>query len=88
MCGPDDQTPGADTGRRDIMLKQYYSIHRPVGPGTFPKDGMIGFINYDRRTFIPEIGREAWATLAFDRELTRKEMESYELVPHPENSEN
>jgi len=69
-------------------MKTYYSTLRPVGPGTFPKDGMVGFDNYDRRTFIPAIGREAWATLAYDRELTRKEMEDYDLVPHPENSEN
>ena len=70
------------------MVKHYFSTQRPAGPGACPKDGLLGFQNYDRRTFIPEFGREAWATLAYDRELTEEELKNYELVPHPENSEN
>lgn len=65
----------------------YYSTLRPVSIGTFPKKGIISFENYDRRIYIPEINHEAWAELRYERELTRSEMEQYDLLPHPENSE-
>lgn len=59
----------------------YYSLRRPVSIGTYPTDGMIQFENYDNRTFIEEIGREAWGKLTYSRELTPQELESYELAP-------
>lgn len=61
-------------------MNRYYSIHRPVGPGTFPKAGAQEIQNYDDRTYIKEIGREAWGHIDYDRELTAKEMADYELV--------
>ena len=66
---------------------KYYSILRPVSIGTYPKSGLVFFLNYDRRTFVPEIGREAWGELTYERELTQEEMKSYDLVACPENSE-
>lgn len=65
-------------------MNTYYSTLRPVGPGTYPK-GMKGFKNYNRRIYIPRINHEAWGELYYDRELTRQEMESHDLLPHPEN---
>ena len=61
-------------------MNRYYSIHRPVGPGTFPKAGAQEIQNYDDRTYVAEIGREAWGHIGYDRELTEKEMADYELV--------
>lgn len=43
----------------------YYSLHRPVSIGTFPRDGMVSFENYDNRTYVESIGREAWAELHY-----------------------
>ena len=62
------------------MINIYYSTLRPVSIGTYPKEGMVKFKNFDKRTYIPDIEREAWGYLEYDRELTRKEMESYDLV--------
>ena len=66
---------------------KYYSILRPVSIGTSPKNGMLCFENYDHRKFIPEINREAWGDVTYDRELTESELISYDLVACPENSE-
>lgn len=57
---------------------KYYSTERPVSIGGQPARGFMDFINYDDRTEIN--GRMAWAELFYDRELTEKEMQDYELV--------
>jgi hypothetical protein len=46
-----------------------------------PRDGLVEIEEYDSREYRPEIMREAWAKLVYSRELTRKEMSDYELVP-------
>ena len=61
------------------MENKYYSILRPVGIGTYPKDGMVRFKNYDQRTFVSEISHEAWGEIWYNRELTDKEMHNYDL---------
>lgn len=38
---------------------RYYSTQRPVMPGSFPKEGVQEIHNFDSRTYVPEIGREA-----------------------------
>ena len=58
----------------------YYSTLRPVSIGTYPKEGMVSFHNFDKRTYCPDIEWEAWGYLEYDRELTKKEMESYDLT--------
>lgn len=58
---------------------RYYTIMRPVAPGTFPKEGMKEFENFDCRTYIEEINHEAWGWLEYDRELTETEARSYDL---------
>lgn len=57
---------------------RYYSIYRPVSPGTYPKNGMMDFINYDTRVEID--GKMIWAELYYERRLEQKELEDYELV--------
>lgn len=40
---------------------RYYSIMRPVMPGSYPKKAAAQEIeNFDEKTFCEEIGREAW----------------------------
>lgn len=60
---------------------RYYSILRPIGPGTFPKtQEVIGFHNYDRRTYIPAIDHEAWGYIDYTAPLTDREASSYDLI--------
>ena len=65
-------------------LHTYYSLRRPVSPGTYPKDGLVDFENFDRRKMVESIRREAWAVLHYDRELTEREMMDYELAGEPQ----
>lgn len=58
--------------------EKYYSIMRPVNIGTHPKNGMMDFINYDSRMEVN--GRMVWAELYYNRELTQKELEEFEMV--------
>ncbi len=63
---------------------RYYSIHRPVMPGGFPKsgEGAVDRIkNFDDRTFCEEIGREAWGYIEYKEPITEEEARAYELVP-------
>lgn len=61
------------------MKVKYYSLLRPIGIGTHPKEGIIEFKNYDYRTYIPNIDHEAWGELWYGRELTEKEVNNYDL---------
>lgn len=58
--------------------QKYYSIMRPVSIGTHPQNGMMDFINYDIRTEVN--GRIVWAEIYYNRELTQKEMEEFEMM--------
>lgn len=57
---------------------KYYSVMRPVSIGIHPKTGMMDFINYGDRMEVN--GRMVWAELYYNRELTQKEMEDFEMV--------
>ena len=57
----------------------YYLIRRPAMPGTCP-GGIAELENFDYRTFVPEIGRDAWAKVSYKRELAQKELDDYEMV--------
>lgn len=59
---------------------RYYSILRPVSIGTYPRSGVMEIKNFNRREYVPEIGREAWGYIDYSRKLTEKEAASYELV--------
>ena len=58
--------------------KKYYMVLRPVGIGTQPGAGMMDFINYDDRREME--GRMVWAEIYYDRYLTEKELEDYDMV--------
>ena len=61
---------------------RYYSIQRPIGPGSFPTTQKVNnIVNFDQRELVPEIGREAWGYIEYDKPITEKEANSYELVP-------
>ena len=62
---------------------KYYSIHRPVSIGTYPKQGLVSFENYDNQKQIDGIGRTAWAELTYNRALTENEMKEYEFMEEP-----
>ena len=60
---------------------RYYSIMRPVMPGSYPKKAAAQEIeNFDEKTFCEEIGREAWGYIDYSEELTESEAADYELV--------
>ena len=65
---------------------KYYSILRPVGIGTYPKDGMTGFRNYDKRVYVESIDREAWGEIYYSKRLDEKAMFSYDLVAEKEET--
>ena len=60
---------------------KYYSVLRPVSIGTFPKDGAQEIVNFDSRIYIESIGRDAWGWIEYDRELSKREYESWDLLP-------
>lgn len=62
----------------------YYSLHRPVSIGTFPREGMVSFENFDSQMYVDDIKREAWAKLTYNRELTPQELNDYELADRQE----
>ena len=66
------------------MMKRYYSIMRPVSIGTYPRNGAEEIVNFDNRTFCPEINREAWGYIEYSRELSEEEAADYELIPAAE----
>ena len=56
----------------------YYSVLRPVDIGTYPKNGMVRFHNYDTRITLAD-GTQAWGYLEYDRELELHEVTGYDL---------
>lgn len=62
---------------------RYYSTQRPVAPGTFPRPSyctVLTIHNYDSKTYVEEIGREAWGYIDYDKALCHYDMVSYELA--------
>lgn len=57
----------------------YWSTQRPIGIGTCPKEGMVRFHNYDKRTPIYSVGN-TWGYVVYNRELSLKEVCDYELT--------
>lgn len=65
---------------------KYYSTHRPFDLGTFPRQNMIDFTNYDNRKYVDDIGREAWGEITYSEPLTEQQLNDYEFVADPNNS--
>ena len=73
-----------------ISVYAYYSTQRPIGPGTYPKpkgNFPLHIENFDDRTFIPAINREAWGKLTYVSPLSPEDVKSYELVESNEQEE-
>ena len=63
---------------------RYYSLHRPIGPGTYPKADHLPveeIHNFGERVFCPEIGRMAWGYIDYAGKLPELIANKYELVP-------
>lgn len=61
----------------------YYLTQRPPAPGAQPGNGLIRTYEYEHRIYIPAIGREAYGSAVYGRQLTEQEVDNYELVPMP-----
>ena len=62
-------------------MKRYYSTERPVMPGSYPKPAgnpVKEIVNYDTRQDVG--GFLACGCLEYEKPLSEKDMESYELV--------
>lgn len=61
---------------------RYYSTQRPVGPGTYPRQGGTETVkNFDGPIYCKEIDREAWGYIDYRTPLTEEEAERWELTP-------
>lgn len=58
----------------------YYMILRPAAPGAQPKEGLVEIENFEKRTYVEAIDREAWAAIKYNRKLSEKEIKSYDLM--------
>ena len=63
---------------------KYYLLYRPPMPGTIPR-GCIEIMDFGKKKFVEEIGREAWGYVIYERELTQKEINDYELMIYKED---
>ena len=77
------ETGNPDAGRQENGHYRYYSTQRPVGPGTYPKDGaeMVSFVNFDSRQAVDGGSMQAWGYVEYKEPLTSKQMSDYELKP-------
>lgn len=62
---------------------RYYSVARPVMPGSYPKpekNEILCIQNFDNRTYVEEISRPAWGYIDYKKPLGHFDMTDYELV--------
>ena len=60
-------------------MERYYLTQRPPAPGTFPGKP-VNMEAYDQKTYIEEIGRQAWGWIEYREPLTEKQADEYELT--------
>ena len=66
-----------------MKVYRYYCRFRPPMPGGIPRKGLVNTGEYDYpQTFG---GVSAWGFAEYDRELTAKEIDDYELAPSKNN---
>lgn len=58
---------------------RYFALERPIMPGTCPDD-FVGFGNFDEKTYVEEAGRKVWGQVYYERELSQKELNTYEMA--------
>ena len=61
------------------MNYRYYTTQRPPMMGCIPK-GASKIVFFDDRTFVADIGREAWGYAEYGHQLSAEEIADYELV--------
>jgi hypothetical protein len=64
-------------------MNRYYSTLRPVAPGTFPNpvdNPVVNIENFDARSHVGIIGREAWGYVEYEKPLTDEQIEAFDLV--------
>ncbi len=62
-----------------------YGYNRPLGMGTYPKGEMncytvIEVVNFDRKQWVEEVGRECFGFVSYMHDVPTEELERYELV--------
>ena len=62
-------------------MNRYYSLLRPVAPGSYPKRiEPVEIKNFYDRIYVEEIGMEAWGYIEYPEPLTEQEAEDYDLI--------
>ena len=63
------------------MSVKYFSIHRPIGPGTYPKiEKVLEIVNFDKMVYCNEVGRTAWGYIVFENKIDERSARMYELM--------
>ena len=57
----------------------YFTTLRPVCIGTCPR-GFKWFNNFENRIYVPCINHRAWGVIEYEKELSERETNSYDLV--------
>lgn len=65
------------------FVYRYYTKFRPPMPGGIPREGLLGTASYDWPQSFS--GQGVWGWAEYDRELTAKEIDDYELVASRNN---
>lgn len=61
---------------------KYYATERPIGPGALPEGyEPTGVCNFGGKTYVKEIGREAYGYVDYDNAIPEQEAKAYELIP-------
>lgn len=55
---------------------RYATLMRPAGPGAVPRQGWVDTIDEE---FTAPSGHHAWSVVIYNRRLTEKEINDYEL---------
>ena len=59
-----------------------WSTLRPISIGTYPKEyGVIEIVNFDHRRMVPEINRQAFGYIDYERDLPKEVQSHYDLWP-------
>ena len=65
---------------------RYYSTERPVDLGTYPRDDLaVSITNYDAKTYVEEISKEAWGHIDYKEPISKIYESSYQLVTSKKN---
>lgn len=62
---------------------KYYSTQHPITPGSYPKpegNRVLEIVNFDKKIYFDEPGRDCWGCIDYEKPLSEKEANTYELV--------